>query len=137
MILLTDIPQWYLFCHTEPPWFPFRYVLVLLLFFGFFNASATRLCFNIALVAMVNFTEPLKNVSDECSNLPSPAPNSTSQASKSHRWTYENTIRISLDYVQLECLTILVCVKICYLTYKMCYRTAEISIGINQHKAFY
>ena len=65
---------------AEKPWMPYRYKLVLLLFFGFFNAISTRYCFNIAMVAMVNYTEPTTNASslDHCPDIPISS-NSTSK----------------------------------------------------------
>ena len=58
---------------------PFRYILVLLCFFGMFNAFASRICFNIALVAMVNYTSPPENQSEQCHNLHDMTRNATGQ----------------------------------------------------------
>lgn len=46
---------------------PYRYIVTLLTFAGFFNVYAMRVNLSVALVAMVNSTvNPEPNVSDAC-----------------------------------------------------------------------
>ena len=54
-------------------------------FFGFFNAFCVRINFNIALVAMVNFTQAnvVNYTSDEC---PEPTGNNTTPMSQVKFW---------------------------------------------------
>ena len=69
---------------------PSRYILAIMMLLGFTNAFAQRMVFNIALVAMVNFTQPDTNgtSSDECAANTKPGQNSTIQTPVMYFLTY-------------------------------------------------
>ena len=53
---------------ADKPWIPYRYKITLMTAVGFCSAITIRSTFNIALVAMVNFTavDQINITSDEC-----------------------------------------------------------------------
>jgi len=83
---------------------PLRYVVAVLGCFGFFCAYGTRGCINVAIVAMVNFTDdtdPLYNSSaDRC--LPYDGPNVTVRPSPQvcHKSAFVLTVLSHLGSVE-------------------------------------